>query len=406
MRVNSIVAGVAMTTFGKHMDRSFKQLGGDPVLEAVKDAGIELSDIEAAYVGNCAAGTVVGQESIRGQVILSSIGLGKIPIINIENACGSSSTALNQACMMISAGYYDVVLVLGVEKLFHENKMITYAAFSGAIDVEERDRMMAEITAGQSEGSGETRSMFADFYSVLAKGHMAEYGSTPEHFAMVTAKNSLHGSLNPKARFRNEMTVEEVLAEPQIVEGLTRPMICPVSDGGAAAIVVSERKARQLGIKRPVRIVTSTIHSYFDHPVGAEENVTSLCIDEAYEEAGIGPEDLDVIELHDSSSPCEILAYEMLHLCPPGESVKLLEDGETKLGGRIPVNTSGGLLRKGHPVGATGISQILELTLQLQGRAGKRQVEGARVGLAHNGGGTINGEVAAMNITILERGPR
>ncbi len=403
MRVNSIVAGVAMTRFGKHLDQSLKQLGGEPVLGAVVDAGVELADIEAAYVGNCAAGTVTGQESIRGQVILSSIGLGKIPIINIENACGSSSTALNQACMMVSAGYYDVVLVLGVEKLFHEDKVITFAAFSGAVDVEERDAMMAEITAGQSEGSGTNRSMFADFYGVMARDHMQQYGSTPEHFAMVSAKNSFHGSLNPNAQFPNEMTVEEVLAQPMIVEPLTRPMICPVADGGAAAILVSERKARELGIQHPVRIVSSVVHSYYDHPAGAEENVNSLCIDEAYSEAGVSPEDLDVVELHDSSAPCEILLYESLHLCPPGESVKLLEAGETKLGGRIPVNTSGGLLRKGHPVGATGISQILELTIQLQGRAGKRQVEGARVALAHNGGGTIRGEVAAMNIHILMR---
>ena len=303
MRVNAVVAGVAMTRFGKHFDKSLKQLGGEPVLEAVKDAGVELSDIEAAYVGNCAAGTVTGQESIRGQVILSSIGLGKIPIINIENACGSGSTALNQACMMVSAGYYDVVLVVGVEKLFHENKAITYAAFSGAVDVEERDQMMAEITAGQAEGSGTNRSMFADFYGVMAREHMAKYGSTPEHFAMVSAKNSFHGSLNPNAQFLNEMTVEEVLAQPMIVEPLTRPMICPVADGGAAAIIVSERKARQLGIENPVRVVSSVVHSYYDHPPSDEENVSSLCVDEAYYEAGVGPADLDVVELHDSSAP-------------------------------------------------------------------------------------------------------
>ncbi|MDP6980219.1 MAG: thiolase family protein [Myxococcota bacterium] len=401
MRLNAVIAGVGMTRFGKHLDKSLKQLGGEPVLEAVKDAGLELSDIEAAYVGNCAAGTVTGQESIRGQVILSSIGLGKVPIINIENACGSSSTALNQAAMMVSAGYYDVALVVGVEKLYHENKVITYSAFSGAVDVEERDKFIAEITAGQSEGSGENRSVFTDFYGVMARDHMRDYGSTPEHFAMVTAKNSFHGSLNPKAQFQNEMTIEEVLAQPMISPPLTRPMLCPVADGGAAAVIVSERKARQLGISKPVRLVSSVVHSYFEHPDGAEDNVSSMCIDEAYYEAGVGPEDLDVLEVHDSSAPCEILYYEGLHICPPGDSVKMLADGETKLGGRLPVNTSGGLLRKGHPVGATGVSQILELTYQLQGRAGKRQVEGATVGLAHNGGGTIGNEVAAMNINIL-----
>ncbi len=403
MRVNAVVAGVGMTDFGKHFDKSLKWLGGQPVLDAVKDAGIALGDIEAAYVGNCAAGTVTGQESIRGQVILSSIGLGKVPIINIENACGSGSTALNQACMMVSAGYYDVALVVGVEKLFHENKMVTYAAFGGAVDVEVRDQMMAEITAGQPEGSGKNRSMFADFYGVLAREHMEKYGSTVEHFAMVSAKNSFHGSFNPRAQFKNEMTVEEVLAQPVIVDPLTRPMICPIADGGAAAIIVSERKARQLGIKNPVRVVSSVLHSYFDHPEGAEDNVSSMCVEEAYYEAGVTPEDLDHVELHDSSAVTELIAYEGLQLCKPGECVKLLEDGDTKLGGRIPVNTSGGLLRKGHPVGATGLAQLTEMTLQLQGRAGKRQIDGARVALAHNGGGTINGEVAAMNITIVKR---
>ncbi|MEH6551701.1 MAG: thiolase family protein [Pseudomonadales bacterium] len=403
MRTNAIVAGVGMTKFGKHLDKSLKQLGGAPVLEAIKDAGIDMSDIQAAYVGNCAAGTVTGQESIRGQVILSSIGLGKIPIINIENACGSSTTALNQAAMMITAGFYDVVLVSGVEKLFHENKMITYAAFSGAVDVEVRDQMIADLSKGQSEGSGKSRSIFTDFYGVMARDHMEEYGSTPEHFAMVTAKNSFHASFNPKAQYTQEMTVEEVLAQPMISEPLTRPMLSPVADGGSAVILVSEKKARELGISEPVKIISSVLHSYYEHAPSETDNVTALCIAEAYDEAGFGPKDLDVIELHDSSSPCEILTYEHLKICEPGKSVQLLADGETKLGGRIPVNTSGGLLRKGHPVGATGVSQIIELTMQLQGRAGKRQVEGASRALAHNGGGTIGNEVAGMNITILSK---
>lgn len=402
MRVNAVVAGVGMTPFGKHLDKSMKWLGGQPVLEAVKDAGLQLSDIEAAYVGNCAAGIVTGQESIRGQVILSSIGLGKIPIINIENACGSSSTALNQACMMVSAGYYDVALVLGVEKLYHENKAISYAAFGGAVDVEERDKFLADMSAGQTEGSGTNRSMFADFYGVLAREHMEKYGSSIEHFAMISSKNSYHGSLNPNAQFRQEMSVEEVLAQPVIVDPLTRPMICPLADGGAAVVIVSERKARQLGIVKPVRVVSSVVHSFFDHAPG-EENVTGICIEEAYYEAGLGPEDLDLIELHDSSAVTELISYPHLGICDEFDAVKLLSDGDTRLGGKIPVNTSGGLLRKGHPVGATGVAQVVEVTKQLQGRCGERQVEGARVGLTHNGGGSIKDEVAAMNITILAR---
>ncbi len=400
MRVNAIVAGVGMTKFGKHLDKSIKWLGGQPVLEAIKDAGIRPEDIEAAYVGNCAAGLVTGQESIRGQVVLSSIGLGKFPIINIENACGSGSTALNQACMMVSAGYYDVVLVVGFEKLFHENKMISYSAFSGAIDVEERDKFMAKMTAGQSDGSGENRSMFADFYGVMAREYMASHGTDIRHFAMITAKASFHGSLNPRAQFQNVVTVDEVLAQPVIVDPLTRPMICPLGDGGAAAIIVSERKARQLGIQKPVRVVSSVVHSYFEHPDNDPENVTTISIRDAYREASVGPEDLSLVELHDSSVVTEMLTYEHLGLCKAGDVRRFVEEGNARLGGRIPVNPSGGLLRKGHPVGATGVAQLAELTWQLQGRAGKRQVEGARVGLAHNGGGSLGNEAAVMNITI------
>lgn len=399
MRLNAVIAGVGMTPFGKHLDKSLKWLAGNPVLAALEDAGLTRDDVEAVYSGNCVAGLVTGQESIRGQVALLDIGLGKVPIINIENACGSGSTALNQAAMMISAGYYDVVAVVGFEKLYHENKAVSYAALGGAVDVEERDRFMTSHT----EGSGTNRSMFVDFYGELAREHMAKYGSTIEDFARVTVKNSIHGSLNPNAQFRAVTTVEEVLAQPVVSAPLTRPMLCPLGDGGAAAILVSERKARQMGLTRPVRLVSSVVHSYFAHPVGAAENVTSISIAEAYNEAGIGPEDLSLAEVHDSSSIMELLTYDHLGLAKPEDCVALLNEGATAIGGRIPVNTSGGLLRKGHPVGATGLAQVFEITRQLQGRAGARQVEGARVGLTHNGGGNIRGEVAAMNIAVLMR---
>ena len=397
MRVNAVVAGVGMTPFGKHLDRSLKWLAGTAVVAALEDAGLAVADVEAVYSGNCVAGLVTGQESIRGQVALLDIGLGRVPIINIENACGSGSTALNQAAMMVSAGYYDVVVAVGFEKLYHEDKAVSYAALGGAVDVEERDRFMS----GHGSGSGQDRSMFVDFYGELAREHMARYGSTLEHFALVTAKNSYHGSLNPNAQFREVLSVEQVLAAPVVSPPLTRPMLCPLGDGGAAVVLVSERKARQLGIERPVRLVASVVHSYFEHPPGAPENVTSICVAEAYHEAGVGPRDLDLIEMHDSSSVMELLTYDHLGLAPPEDCVALLVDGHTRLGGRIPVNVSGGLLRKGHPVGATGVAQIFEITRQLQGRAGPRQVEGARIGLAHNGGGSLRGEVAAMNISVI-----
>jgi acetyl-CoA acetyltransferase len=410
MRMNAIVAGVGMTRFGKHLETGMKALGADAVQKAIADAGIEGSALEAAYVGNAAAGLITGQECIRGQVVLRSIGLGKLPVINVENACASSSTALHQACAMVSAGLYDVVLALGVEKLYHEDKRKSFAAFSGAVDVEAMQAILeglkksAESSGAKSasSGAGEKRSMFMDIYAAVARGHMQRYGTTVEQFAGVSAKNSFHGSLNPRAQFREALSVEEVLASPMIAEPLTRPMCSPIGDGAAAAVVVSEAKARELGIQKPVKIVSSVLVSGWDHGVD-EPGTVEVCAGTAYEEAGVGPSDLDVVECHDASAPAELMEYESLGLCAPGEGGKLIDAGETRLGGRLPVNTSGGLLRKGHPVGATGIAQIVELTEQLEGRCEGRQVEGARLALAQNGGGTIGTDAAAMCVTILTR---
>ena len=405
MRLNAIIAGVGMTRFMKYPDKGLKQLGSAAVQAAVADAGLALADIEAAYVGNCAAGLVTGQESIRGQVILSTIGVGKIPIINVENACASGSTALLQACAIVSTGLYDTVLALGVEKLSHPDKMRSFAAFAGAMDVDELNEMIAALqkaAASETGSPGQNRSMFMDVYAMAARAHMQRYGTTKRQFAAVAAKNSFHGSLNPNAQFRDALTVEQVLNDRLIVEPLTRPMCSPIGDGAAAAVLVSERKARQLGITRPVRVVTSVMHSGWNHR-DDEPDTVELCARDAYAEAGVGPTDLHIVELHDASAPGEIMAYEQLGLCPKGEGGTLVESGATTLGGRIPVNTSGGLLRKGHPVGATGLAQIVELTLQLQGRAGKRQVEGAKLALAQNGGGKSGNDAAAMLVTILAR---
>jgi acetyl-CoA acetyltransferase len=357
-------------------------------------------------VGNCAAGLVTGQESIRGQVVLRTIGVGKIPIINVENACASGSTALLQASSMVSAGLFDVVLALGVEKLSHPDKTKSFAAFAGAVDVDELREMMESLrkaaeSGGGGGGAGQSRSMFMDVYANAARAHMERYGTTVEQFAAVSAKNSFHGSLNPRAQFRDALSVEQVLNDRMIVEPLTRSMCSPIGDGAAAAVVVSERKARELGVSKPVRVITSTMHSGYDHAED-EPDTVELCARDAYREAGLGPEDLDVIEIHDASAPGEIMAYEQLGLCPRGEGGKLVETGVTRLGGRLPVNTSGGLLRKGHPVGATGLAQMVELTEQLQGRAGERQVEGARTAMAQNGGGKSGNDAAAMVVTILQ----
>jgi len=407
MRMNAYVAGVGMTRFGKQMDKTLKGLAGEAVQLALADAGLDKSALQAAWMGNAAAGIVTGQEMIRGQVALRGMGIGRIPVVNVENACASSSTAFQQACAMVTAGLYDVVLACGSEKLFHEDKLRSLGAFTSAVDVEDPDgalNVLKSMCADLGEpldaaGAGVTRSIFMDIYAVMAKKHMKKYGSTKEHFAMVAAKNSFHGSMNPRAQFQELLSVADVLAARTVVEPLTLPMCSPIGDGAAAVILVSERKARELGLRNKVRVAASALVSGWDTAPG--ESVGALAARQAYEAAGIGPGDLSCVELHDASAPSELVAYEYLNLCAPGESVKLIETGATRLGGRIPVNTSGGLLRKGHPVGATGCAQIVELTEQLQGRSGPRQVTGARVALAHNGGGAIGSDAAATVVTLL-----
>ncbi len=411
MKMNAYVAGVGMTQFGRMMDQSLKTIAGDAIRAAIFDAGVGVHDIEAAWMSNAAAGVLTGQECIRGEVVLRPLGMGALPVVNVENACASASTAFNQACAMVSAGLYDVVLACGFEKMYFENRARVFGAFMGAVDVEQLQSILAGLeksaaASGASEaaaGAGKNRSMFMDIYAAAARGHMARYGVTARQYAMVSAKNSFHGSLNPRAQFQEALTVDEVLAGPMIAEPLTRSMCSPIGDGAAAAVIVSERKMRQLGQDRPIRVASSVLRSGWDHGPG-EEGLSDRCAREAFEEAGLGPLDLSLVELHDASAPAELMAYESIGLCAKGEGGALVESGATRLGGRIPVSTSGGLLRKGHPIGATGLAQVVEVTEQLQGRAGKRQVEGARVGLCHNGGGNIGSDAAAQCVTILRAG--
>lgn len=412
MKTNAIIAGGGMTAFGKFPARTLKDLAGEAIKAALADAGLETSDIEAAYMGNAAAGTITGQVCVPGEVVLRSLGIGGIPVINVENACATASTALNQAAAMVTAGLHDVVLAVGYEKLVHEDKARTFSVFSGAVDVSDMDglaalvdrKMKAVGLQGDVSGAA-SRSLFMDIYATEAVAHIKAYGTTREQFAAVPAKNSRHGALNPRAQFRDVTTVEEVLAAREIVWPLTLPMCSPIGDGAAAVLLVSERKARELGITNPVRITASVLGTSWDYPEGRESLVFHELIGRAYDEAGLGAGDLDVVELHDASASSEILHTEYLGLCPVGEGGRVIEAGLTSLGGggRTVVNPSGGLLRKGHPIGATGIAQIVELYEQLSGRSGARQVEGARTGLAENGGGYINGDVAALCVTILER---
>jgi acetyl-CoA acetyltransferase len=411
MKMNAYVAGVGMTRFSRMMDRGLKSIGGEAIEAALADAGVQKKDIQAAWMSNAAAGVLTGQECIRGQVVLRGIGMGALPVINVENACASASSAFNQACAMVTAGLYDVVLACGIEKMYLADKAKVFGAFMGAVDVEQLQAILDSLQKAAAasgaiagaKGAGQNRSMFMDIYAAAARGHMARYGTKIEHFAMISAKNSYHGSLNPRAQFREAMTVDEVLAAPMIAEPLTRPMCSPIGDGAAAVVIVSERKKRELGLTRAVRVSSSVLRSGWDHEAGGE-GLSDVCSREAYDEAGLGPRDLSLVELHDASAPAELMGYESIGLCGKGEGGRLIADGETKLGGRIPVSTSGGLLRKGHPIGATGIAQIVEITEQIQGRSGARQVSGARVGLCHNGGGSICSDAAAQCVTILTSG--
>jgi acetyl-CoA acetyltransferase len=412
MKQNAIIAGVGMTTFGKHLDRGLKSLAAEAITDALADAGLFPSDINAAYMSNAAGSIITGQVLIPGEVVLRGMGIGRIPVINVENACASAGTALQQAATMVTLGVYDVVLACGYEKLVHPDKAKSFAVFAGAVDTEDMAGVEASIDRKlRAEGiepdaaNAGARSIFMDIYATMAAPHMRKYGTTARHFAAVSAKNSRHGALNPRAQFREVLSVEDVLNARMIAEPLTLPMCSPIGDGAAAVVIVSERKARELGIAAPIRVMSSVLTTGWDYAPDATDGVFEATIATAYEEAGFGPADVDVVELHDASAPSEVLHTEYLGLCPKGEAGPMIERGLTALDGkgRTVVNPSGGLLRKGHPIGATGLAQIVELTEQLRGQSGPRQVEGARTAIAENGGGYVGDDVGALVVTALQR---
>lgn len=400
------LVGAGMTRFAKHIDRSMKDLAREAIENALRSARIDRTALEAAAVGNAMAGLITGQECIRGQVVLREMGIGGIPVINTENACASAATAFHIAWLYVASGMYDVVLAVGMEKLFHADKSKSFAALGSAIDVElmqqTLEQMKTATTDGSAEaGAGKSRSMFMDFYAEFARDHMRKYGTTKEHFAKIAAKNHTNGSLNPHAQFQTPRTFEDILASPMIAEPLTRMMCSPIGDGAAAVILTSAAHAKQFTAK-PVYVKASVLGSGKDRKPGDPE-VTERIARKAYEMAGLGPHDIHVAEMHDASAPAELIICEELGFCKHGEGGRLIDEGATSLGGRLPVNPSGGLLAKGHPVGATGVAQIAEIFWQLRGEAGKRQVEGAKVGLTENGGGMLRGEAAAVAVHILTR---
>lgn len=366
MREVSVI-GAGMVRFGKFRDKTLAEIAWPAVKQAIDEAGVAKADIEAAYCGTALGGMMSGQR------ILKAIGLTGLPIVNVENACSSSSSAFREAWIAVASGLYDVALAIGVEKLTKFG--------GGTLPLETED---FEVAHGM---------VMPALYGMRAKRYMHDHGLTAEQLAKVAVKAHDHGALNEDAQYRNRITVDEVMAARPIADPFTLLHCCPSGDGAAALVIAADSVAARYSSK-PVRVLASELASG-KYMTGFRDmttpEITVRGAGEAYEMAGIGPGDVDVAEVHDAFTIAELLYYEALGFCDKGDAAGLLEDGETSLGGRIPVNPSGGLLSKGHPVGATGAAQMVEIVRQLRGECGARQVEGARVGLTHCTGGGISG---------------
>jgi len=384
------IAGAYVTAFGKFPDKSLRVLAAEAVTGALADAGCGPDEIDAVYFANAAEGLLTGQEMVRGQVVLDGTGLEGKPVINCENACASGSTAAHLAFTAVQSGAADVALALGAEKLTNPDRARTFAVFQAGWDVER---------FGGPDGKSD-QSAFMSTYADMARQYMVGSGATIEDFAAVSVKSHANGALNPKAQYRDPLTVDEVLASRVIDEPLRVLMCSPIGDGASAIVVANARGLARLDAD-PVRVLAAALRSG-----GRDEAVSAVVVATraAYEQAGVGPEELDVIEVHDAAAPAELMAIEELGIAGPGEGPALFRAGETELGGRVPINPGGGLLSRGHPIGATGCAQLTELVDQLRGRCGARQVHGAKIALAENGGGWLGGKgPAAATITILAR---
>jgi acetyl-CoA acetyltransferase len=352
---------------------------------ALADARLDTDRVEAIFFANALSGLITGQECVRGQVALRHSRYGGIPTMNVENACASGSTALHLACMAIDAGVYETVAVVGSEKMSHADKRRPIQALAGAADVD----LLADAP--------EDHSVFMDSYAERARGRIERNGWSPADFARVVVKNRRHAVHNPSAQFRKEMTVDEVLSSRMITEPLTLPMCSPIADGAAALIVTGTPN----GASAPIRVRASALSATGGPAPGSVVQRASVT---AREQSGLSAEDVDVIEVHDATASAELEAYEHLGLAAPGEGNHLIAEDKTVLGGALPVNTGGGLLSRGHPVGATGVLQVVELVAQLRGRGGERQVDlDPRLALAQNAGGFVEGDNAVAVITVLER---
>lgn len=391
---NVMIVGAAMSPFGKHMDKSLRDLSEIVVNDCIKDAGVSVKDIGMVFFANSLGGLLTGQESIRGQVALRGIaGLQGTPIVNVENACASSSTAFYLAKMAIDAGQCDVALVVGAEKMYHEDRMAPIEALKTCADKSEAAELIERIN-GKDESS-----LFMDLYSHLTREYMQKSGATREDLANIVVKNRHAGTMNPNAQFRGDVTAEQVLNSKMISDPLSIMMCSSIADGSAALLLVSEKFAKAKGLNG-TRVLSCVLVSGQGDDASLP-SAAQAASKKAFAQAGITAADINVVELHDAGAPAEMWLSEQIGLTLNG--VEFVRSGATKLGGRVPVNPSGGLVSRGHPIGATGAAQLYELHNQLMGRCGDRQVANAKYALAENGGGWIANDAAATVVTILSR---
>ena len=372
------VIGVGMIKMGKFPDRMLSSMGREAVLLAMKDAGVERGDIEAAYSGTLHGGSLLGQR------IFKDLGMTGMPINNMENACSSGSSALREGWIGVASGLYDMVIAVGSEKLS--------ALGGGTLPLERED---LEVSQGM---------VMPALYAMRARRYMSDFNGTKEHLAKVVVKSRKNAAMNPLAQFTKPTTVEEVLNSRVVADPITLFQCCPTGDGAGAAVLCSLDKARKY-TSHPILIKASVLVSGKFEPGFRDMTTPEITVRAcriAYEKAGLGPKDIGVVEVHDAFSIAELLYYEALGFCGRGEALRLIDEGATNIDGRIPVNPSGGLISKGHPVGATGLAQLAEIIWQLRGQAGKRQVRNAKVGMTHCTGGGIYGlDHGACSIHIL-----
>lgn len=409
------VLGTAQTAFGKHPSRSFSDLAREAITGALADARLtDGRSVASVWFGNCNM-ALWGQANIRGQVCLAPLvreGLlrERAPITNVEGGCATGSLAFHGACKDVLSGAADLSLAAGVEKMIFPDAARTLAQFEGGVDRLDPERWKASFTAlGEAAGRpfapSPERVLFVDVYAMKAALHMTRYGTSREALAAVAAKNLENGAKNERAYRQNKMTAEEVLADKPVCEPLTRSMCAPLSDGAAAALVCSERylatlpKAAQ---ERALKVRAAALVGGKERDLD-EPSVTSAAASRLFGRTGLSPSDIDFAEVHDATSWSEIDATEALGFCPVGKGGEYALSGATSLSGARPVNPSGGLVSKGHPLGATGLGLILDVARQLRGEAGSLQVRRARVGLAHNAGGMVGIDEALCSLVVLER---